>query len=120
METRRAQIYSAAGGPLSRRGYAATSVRNVARERDLQGGRLYAHIASKEDGRPRAPHCRARLHRWRNGRSQPARAAAPSAGACPSCDSRKALLENRFGPTPSRSIYYGNPCRQPFEAFKAV
>lgn len=49
VETRREQIYSTAGALFSRRGYAATSVRDIARELDLQGGSLYAHIASKED-----------------------------------------------------------------------
>ena len=49
METRREQIYSTAGALFSRRGYAATSVRDIARELDLQGGSLYAHIASKDD-----------------------------------------------------------------------
>lgn len=49
METRREQIYSTAGALFSRRGYAATSVRDIARELDLQGGSLYAHIASKEE-----------------------------------------------------------------------
>ncbi len=39
---------------------------------------------------------------------------------CPYCDSKNTLLENRFGPTLCRSIYYCNNCRQPFEAFKAV
>src|SRR4051794_36580107 len=49
METRREQIYATAGALFSRRGYAATSVRDIARELDLQGGSLYAHIDSKED-----------------------------------------------------------------------
>lgn len=49
METRREQIYSTASALFSRRGYAATSVRDIARELDLQGGSLYAHIASKDD-----------------------------------------------------------------------
>jgi TetR/AcrR family transcriptional regulator, cholesterol catabolism regulator len=48
-ETRREQIYNTAGALFSRRGYAATSVRDIARELDLQGGSLYAHITSKED-----------------------------------------------------------------------
>ena len=39
---------------------------------------------------------------------------------CPYCDSKSTMLENRFGPTLCRSIYYCNNCRQPFEAFKAV
>lgn len=46
---RKEQIYRAASALFSERGYAATSVRDIARELDLQGGSLYAHIASKED-----------------------------------------------------------------------
>lgn len=46
---RRRQIEAAAGRLFSRRGYAGTSMRDIARELDLQGGSLYAHIASKED-----------------------------------------------------------------------
>ena len=49
METRREQIYQAAGALFRRRGYTATSIRDIARELDLQGGSLYAHIASKEE-----------------------------------------------------------------------
>lgn len=48
-ETRREQIYQAAGALFRRRGYSATSIRDIARELDLQGGSLYAHIASKEE-----------------------------------------------------------------------
>ena len=40
--------------------------------------------------------------------------------ACPYCDSRKTTLENPFGPTLCRAIYYCHACRQPFEQFKAV
>lgn len=40
--------------------------------------------------------------------------------ACPYCGSTKTHLENLFGPTPCRSIYYCDACRQPFERFKAV
>lgn len=47
--TRREQIYTTAGALFSRHGYSATSVRDIARELDLQGGSLYAHIASKEE-----------------------------------------------------------------------
>ncbi len=39
---------------------------------------------------------------------------------CPYCASRNTALENPFGPTLCRSIYYCADCRQPFEAFKAV
>lgn len=48
-DTRREQIYAAASMLFSQRGYHSTSVRDIARELDLQGGSLYAHIASKED-----------------------------------------------------------------------
>ncbi len=40
--------------------------------------------------------------------------------ACPYCNSRNTLLENAFGPTQCRAIYYCKACRQPFEQFKAV
>ena len=39
---------------------------------------------------------------------------------CPYCDSRRTVLENAFGPTLCRSIYYCTDCRQPFEQFKSV
>lgn len=37
---------------------------------------------------------------------------------CPYCGSRKTVLENPFGPTLCRAIYYCRDCRQPFEQFK--
>ncbi len=40
--------------------------------------------------------------------------------ACPYCHSRQTRLENPFGPTLCRAIYYCAACRQPFEQFKAV
>jgi AcrR family transcriptional regulator len=46
---RREEIYETASSLFSLHGYRATSVRDIARELDLQGGSLYAHIASKED-----------------------------------------------------------------------
>ncbi len=49
METRKRQIEDVASGLFSTKGYAATSVRDIARAVDLQGGSLYAHISSKED-----------------------------------------------------------------------
>jgi AcrR family transcriptional regulator len=49
METRKQQIEDVASGLFSTKGYAATSVRDIARAIDLQGGSLYAHINSKED-----------------------------------------------------------------------
>lgn len=48
-DTRKEQIYRVASTLFSERGYRATSVRDIARELDLQGGSLYAHISSKED-----------------------------------------------------------------------
>lgn len=39
---------------------------------------------------------------------------------CPYCGSRKTVMENAFGPTLCRAIYYCSNCRQPFEQFKQV
>jgi ring-1,2-phenylacetyl-CoA epoxidase subunit PaaD len=39
---------------------------------------------------------------------------------CPYCNSRNTAMENAFGPTLCRAIYYCRNCRQPFEQFKAV
>jgi TetR/AcrR family transcriptional regulator, cholesterol catabolism regulator len=49
VETRRRQIEDTASGLFRERGYAATSVRDIARALDIQGASLYAHVASKED-----------------------------------------------------------------------
>jgi AcrR family transcriptional regulator len=49
VESRLQQIEEAASLLFRARGYAATSVRDIARSIDLQGGSLYAHVASKED-----------------------------------------------------------------------
>jgi AcrR family transcriptional regulator len=49
VETRRHQIEDAASVLFRERGYAATSVRDIAQALNLQGGSLYAHVASKED-----------------------------------------------------------------------
>jgi TetR/AcrR family transcriptional regulator, cholesterol catabolism regulator len=46
---RRAQIEEVASALFRERGYAATSVRDIAQALNLQGGSLYAHMASKED-----------------------------------------------------------------------
>jgi AcrR family transcriptional regulator len=46
---RRAEIAEAAAQLFRVRGYHATTVRQLAQALDLQGGSLYAHIASKED-----------------------------------------------------------------------
>lgn len=47
--SRRQQIEDAASTLFRERGYAATSVRDIAQVLDMQGGSLYAHVASKED-----------------------------------------------------------------------
>jgi AcrR family transcriptional regulator len=49
MHNRRRQIEDAASTLFSGRGYAATSMRDIAGVLDLQGGSLYAHVASKEE-----------------------------------------------------------------------
>src|ERR671914_1054290 len=46
---RRQQIEDAASALFRERGYIATSVRDIAQVLNLQGGSLYAHMASKED-----------------------------------------------------------------------
>ncbi|MGZ3588138.1 MAG: TetR/AcrR family transcriptional regulator [Candidatus Limnocylindrales bacterium] len=49
VETRRQQLDEVASAMFRERGYAGTSVREIARALDLQGASLYAHMASKED-----------------------------------------------------------------------
>jgi ring-1,2-phenylacetyl-CoA epoxidase subunit PaaD len=39
---------------------------------------------------------------------------------CPYCGSRRTVMDNAFGPTLCRAIYYCTACRQPFEQFKQV
>lgn len=39
---------------------------------------------------------------------------------CPFCGSDDTHMENLFGPTACRAIYYCDACRQPFEAMKTV
>ena len=47
--TRRRQIENVASTLFRENGYAATSVRDIARALDLQGASLYSHVASKEE-----------------------------------------------------------------------
>jgi AcrR family transcriptional regulator len=47
--TRRRAIEDVASELFRTHGYAATSVRDIARELDLQGPSLYSHVTSKED-----------------------------------------------------------------------
>jgi AcrR family transcriptional regulator len=49
VETRRQQIEDAASALFRERGYAATSVRDIAQALNMQGASLYAHVASKEE-----------------------------------------------------------------------
>jgi TetR/AcrR family transcriptional regulator, cholesterol catabolism regulator len=46
---RQRQIEDAASSLFRERGYAATSVRDIAQALNIQGASLYAHVASKED-----------------------------------------------------------------------
>jgi AcrR family transcriptional regulator len=46
---RRREIEDVASGLFRERGYAGTSVRDIARALDMQGASLYAHVASKQD-----------------------------------------------------------------------
>ncbi|WP_027417048.1 1,2-phenylacetyl-CoA epoxidase subunit PaaD [Aneurinibacillus terranovensis] len=39
---------------------------------------------------------------------------------CPYCSSPRVVLDNLFGPTACRSIFYCNKCKNPFEAIKPV
>jgi ring-1,2-phenylacetyl-CoA epoxidase subunit PaaD len=39
---------------------------------------------------------------------------------CPWCGSSDTAMENAFGPTLCRAIFWCSRCRQPFEQFKAV
>ena len=47
--TRRHEIDEVASRLFHANGYAATSVRDIARELDIQAASMYAHVASKED-----------------------------------------------------------------------
>jgi AcrR family transcriptional regulator len=46
---RRREIEDVASGLFHERGYAGTSVRDIARALDMQGASLYSHVASKQD-----------------------------------------------------------------------
>ena len=47
-------------------------------------------------------------------------AAATEDVRCPWCASARVVMDNAFGPTPCRSLFYCRDCRQPFEAMKPV
>ena len=68
---------------------------------------------------------------WSSDRITPAgRAALAAAGIappspagevrCPLCASDRVVMDNLFGPTQCRSLYYCRECRQPFEAIKPI
>ncbi|MDR7556401.1 MAG: 1,2-phenylacetyl-CoA epoxidase subunit PaaD [Armatimonadota bacterium] len=61
------------------------------------------------------PAARARLSA--HGLSVPHRTLAEPA-ACPYCGSTNTVLENAFGPTLCRAVYYCRDCRNPIERFK--
>ena len=44
----------------------------------------------------------------------------PAVARCPFCGSGDTRVENPFGPTPCRALYYCEACRNPFEQFKPV
>ncbi len=44
----------------------------------------------------------------------------PAHAECPFCGSMNTHNENPFGPTPCRSLYYCENCRNPFEQFKPI
>lgn len=44
----------------------------------------------------------------------------PGETRCPHCGSAEVALDNLFGPTQCRSLYFCRACRQPFEAFKTI
>jgi len=43
-----------------------------------------------------------------------------TATRCPYCGSANIALDNLFGPTQCRSLFYCRGCRQPFEGFKTL
>lgn len=57
------------------------------------------------------------------GIASPARGCQPRASweiTCPYCGSKQTVMENLFGPTACRSIFYCNTCKNPFETIKPV
>jgi ring-1,2-phenylacetyl-CoA epoxidase subunit PaaD len=44
----------------------------------------------------------------------------PADVRCPYCASARVVMDNSFGPTPCRSLFYCRDCRQPFEALKRL
>lgn len=44
----------------------------------------------------------------------------PAFAVCPFCGSKETTMDNAFGPTPCRAVYYCKSCRNPFEQFKTI
>ena len=132
LHNRRRQIEDAASALFSGRGYAATSMRDIAGALDLQGGSLYAHVASKEDvlwsivdhaDRAMAVPCSNHVQRcaraglrsvpsWLsvNGSCwRPATTARPSPQTA-ACSDPKQLADSSFGRAPSGQA--AAPCRR--------
>jgi len=55
-----------------------------------------------------------------DGRAAPTPIALEPRVPCPHCGSRDTVLENAFGPTQCRAIWFCRSCRQPFESIKPV
>jgi ring-1,2-phenylacetyl-CoA epoxidase subunit PaaD len=43
-----------------------------------------------------------------------------AAVSCPLCSSTRVAMDNAFGPTQCRALFWCRACRQPFEAFKPI
>ena len=63
-----------------------------------------------------------RISRAGRDRLRRAGIAPPTTGqvTCPHCESTSVAMDNLFGPTLCRMLYYCRECRQPFEAFKPI
>jgi ring-1,2-phenylacetyl-CoA epoxidase subunit PaaD len=93
-------------GPL----FATIAVRPAIRSPEARGARL---AEAREAGSPEPRGARPPGAR---GAGSPEAEEAP----CPFCGSRETVLENPFGPTLCRAIYWCKACRQPFEQFKSI
>jgi ring-1,2-phenylacetyl-CoA epoxidase subunit PaaD len=101
-------------------GCPALDVIRVAVERRLAA---FGRPVEVEFGR-RVPWTSDRITRTGRDRLRRSGFAPPSTDAaetrCPYCGSANVALDNLFGPTQCRSLFYCRGCRQPFEGFKTV
>jgi ring-1,2-phenylacetyl-CoA epoxidase subunit PaaD len=104
--------------PADRPLFATIAVRPATRPPEPGGARLPepGEARPPEPGGARLPEAREASPREARGASSPEADETP----CPFCGSRETVLENPFGPTLCRAIYWCNACRQPFEQFKSV